>query len=245
MKDSFILYTEQKEVVDKLTDEQAGKIFKAIYEYVQTDKMPELDGLLDIIIIPFKQSLDRNTEKWEEIKKKRSEAGKLGAEIKKQKQAKEANANFAKNEIANQAVNVSVPVPVNVNVNDNVNVKDNVNVNDNASDSCVDGLQKIIEFYNNNIGQLMPYGLTLLEDYLKEMPSDLIIYAMKIAVEADKKTINYIKAILNNWSNKGIKTVIEAEKENKDFKKSKGKKESNFEQREYEDLSYLYANKGE
>ncbi len=239
MKDSFILYTEQKEVVDKLTDEQAGKIFKAIYEYVQTDKMPELDGLLDIIIIPFKQSLDRNTEKWEEIKKKRSEAGKLGAEIKKQKQAKEANANFAKNEIANQAVNVSVPVPV------NVNVKDNVNVNDNASDSCVDGLQKIIEFYNNNIGQLMPYGLTLLEDYLKEMPSDLIIYAMKIAVEADKKTINYIKAILNNWSNKGIKTVIEAEKENKDFKKSKGKKESNFEQREYEDLSYLYANKGE
>lgn len=241
MKDSFILYTEQKEVVDKLTDEQAGKIFKAIYEYVQTDKMPELDGLLDIIIIPFKQSLDRNTEKWEEIKKKRSEAGKLGAEIKKQKQAKEANANFAKNEIANQAVNVSVPVPVNVNVKDNVNV----NVNDNASDSCVDGLQKIIEFYNNNIGQLMPYGLTLLEDYLKEMPSDLIIYAMKIAVEADKKTINYIKAILNNWSNKGIKTVIEAEKENKDFKKSKGKKESNFEQREYEDLSYLYANKGE
>ena len=233
MKDSFILYTEQKEVVDKLTDEQAGKIFKAIYEYVQTDKMPELDGLLDIIIIPFKQSLDRNTEKWEEIKKKRSEAGKLGAEIKKQKQAKEANANFAKNEIANQAVNVSVPVPV------------NVNVNDNASDSCVDGLQKIIEFYNNNIGQLMPYGLTLLEDYLKEMPSDLIIYAMKIAVEADKKTINYIKAILNNWSNKGIKTVIEAEKENKDFKKSKGKKESNFEQREYEDLSYLYANKYE
>ena len=239
MKDSFILYTEQKEVVDKLTDEQAGKIFKAIYEYVQTDKMPELDGLLDIIIIPFKQSLDRNTEKWEEIKKKRSEAGKLGAEIKKQKQAKEANANFAKNEIANQAVNVSVPVPV------NVNVKDNVNVNDNASDSCVDGLQKIIEFYNNNIGQLMPYGLTLLEDYLKEMPSDLIIYAMKIAVEADKKTINYIKAILNNWSNKGIKTVIEAEKENKDFKKSKGKKESNFEQREYGDLSYLYANKYE
>ena len=63
-KDSFILYTEQKEVVDKLTDEQAGKIFKAIYEYVKTDKMPKLDGLLDIVIIPFKQSLDRNMEKW-------------------------------------------------------------------------------------------------------------------------------------------------------------------------------------
>ena len=51
MKDSFILYTEQKEVVDKLTDEQAGKIFKAIYEYALTNKMPVLDNLLDIIII--------------------------------------------------------------------------------------------------------------------------------------------------------------------------------------------------
>lgn len=238
MKDSFILYTEQKEVVDKLTDEQAGKIFKAIYEYVQTDKMPELDGLLDIIIIPFKQSLDRNTEKWEEIKKKRSEAGKLGAEIKKQKQAKEANANFAKNEIANQAVNVSVPVPV------NVNVKDNVNVNDNASDSCVDGLHKVIDFYNNNIGALTPFGLETLTDYLKEFDEDIVIYAMQISVEANKRTIQYIKAILNNWQKAGIKTIADAKNESQK-KTSRSKKESNFEQREYGDLSYLYANKYE
>ena len=120
MKDSFILYTEQKEVIDKLTDEQAGKLIKAIYEYVETDKMPQLDSLLEIVIIPFKQNIDRNIDKWEQIKQKRSEAGKIGAEIKKQKQAKQANVNFAKSKEANQAVNVNE----NVNVNDNVNVKD-------------------------------------------------------------------------------------------------------------------------
>lgn len=239
-KDSFILYTEQKEVVDKLTDEQAGKIFKAIYEYVKTDKMPKLDGLLDIVIIPFKQSLDRNMEKWEEIKKKRSEAGKIGAEIKKQKQAKEANANFAKNKIANQAVNVSVPVPVNVNVNDNVTTT----VVNNASDSCVDGLHKVIDFYNNNIGALTPFGLETLTDYLKEFDEDIVIYAMQISVEANKRTIQYIKAILNNWQKAGVKTIADAKNESQK-KTSKSKKESNFEQREYEDLSYLYANKGE
>lgn len=118
MKDSFILYTEQKEVIDKLTDEQAGKLIKAIYEYVETDKMPQLDSLLEIVIIPFKQNIDRNIDKWEQIKQKRSEAGKIGAEIKKQKQAKLANANFVKSKEANQAVNV------NENVNENVNVKD-------------------------------------------------------------------------------------------------------------------------
>ena len=59
-KGSFILYTEQKEVIDKLSDEQAGKLIKAIYEYEKTGIMPKLDNLLDIIITPFKLALDKN-----------------------------------------------------------------------------------------------------------------------------------------------------------------------------------------
>lgn len=51
------------------------------------------------------------------------------------------------------------------------------------------------------------------------MNYDVIIYAMKLAVEADKRNIKYIKAILNNWSKAGIKTLIEAQKENQGFKK--------------------------
>ena len=75
--------------------------------------------------------------------------------------------------------------------------KPNENVNDNASDSCVDGLQKVISFYNENIGLITPYGIDILTDYAKEMSEDLIILAMKKSVEADKRTIQYIKAILN------------------------------------------------
>jgi DNA replication protein DnaD len=36
---------------------------------------------------------------------------------------------------------------------------------------------------------------------------------MQISVEADKRSIQYIKAILNNWSQKGINTLVEAQKE--------------------------------
>lgn len=223
-RDSFIFYRSFYESIKELPEENQLKVYKAISNYALNQEEIELDGISKAIFSLIKPQLDANYKKYENGKQKKSKT-----------EAKD------KQEKSKTGTNVNDNVNVNVNVNENVNA----NVNDNASDSCVDGLQKIIEFYNNNIGQLMPYGLTLLEDYLKEMPSDLIIYAMKIAVEADKKTINYIKAILNNWSNKGIKTVIEAEKENKDFKKTKGKKESNFEQREYGDLSYLYANGGE
>lgn len=196
MKDSFILYTEQKEVIDKLSDEQAGKLIKAIYKYVETEKMPELDKLLDIVIIPFKQNLDRNKEKYNKISEIRAKAGAKGGKQKKQKQTKEINCNDNEN----------------VNVNDNVNV--NVNDNDKVSDSCVDGLQKIIDFYNENIGLITPYGVEVLEDYSKDMPTDLIIYAMQISVEANKRTIKYIKAILNNWQKAGIRTLVQAKDEN-------------------------------
>ncbi len=211
MKDSFILYTEQKEVIDKLSDEQAGKLIKAIYKYVETEKMPELDQLLDIVIIPFKQNLDRNKEKYNKISEIRAKAGAKGGKQKKQKQTKEIN--------CNDNDNVNVNENVNVNVNENVNV--NVNDNDNVSDSCGDGLQKIIDFYNENIGLITPYGMELLSDYAKEMQTDLIIYAMQISVEANKRTIRYIKAILNNWQKAGIKTLVEAKEENHKQKSEK------------------------
>lgn len=215
MKDSFILYTEQREVINKLSDEQAGRLIKAIYEYVETEKMPELDSLLDIVIIPFKQNLDRNKEKYNKISEIRAKAGAKGGKQKKQLQTEESKCND------------------NENVNDNVNVNENENenANENVSDSCVDGLQEIIEFYNNNVGMLTPYGLTLLSDYAKEMSNDLIILAMKKAVEANIRTIQYIRGILNSWSKKGIKTVLEAEQEDEKFKNKNTVKEETEEER--------------
>ena len=194
-RDSFILYTEQKAVIDKLTDEQAGKIIKAIYEYVETDKMPQLDNILDLVITPFKLALDRNKAKYEKVSKVRAEAGAKGGKQKKQMQTKESKCND--------------------NDNDNENVNDNENNNDNVGESCIDGLQQIIDFYNNNIGLITPYGLEILSDYAKEMPVNLIIYAMQISVEANKRTMQYIKAILNNWKKAGIKTLADAKQDNK------------------------------
>ena len=87
------------------------------------------------------------------------------------------------------------------------------------NDSCVDGFQVVIDFYNNNIGLLTPHGLEVLQDFSKEMNPDVIVFAMKLSVEANKRNLQYIKAILNNWSNSGIKTLIEAQEENLSHKK--------------------------
>lgn len=63
------------------------------------------------------------------------------------------------------------------------------------------------------------------------MTSDLIILAMQKAVEANKRTIQYIKGILNNWSKKGIKTVLEAQKEDEQFRNKNTVQEETEEER--------------
>ena len=97
MKNSFILYTEQKAVIDKLTDEQAGKLIKAIYAHETGEEM-ELDAILDLVITPFLTVLEKDKEKYEEKCEKRAQAGAKGG---KQRVANQANATFAKQTQAN------------------------------------------------------------------------------------------------------------------------------------------------
>lgn len=209
-RDSFIFYRSFYEAISELPKENQADTYNAIIQYALNQEEIELTGISKAIFSLVKPQLDANYKKYENGKQKKS---KLEAN-KKQTRSKT---------ITN----------VNVNDNDNVNanVNANVNVNDNVGDSCVDGLQEIIEFYDNNIGMITPFGAEILSDYAKEMPADLIILAMKKSVEANIRTIQYIKGILNNWSKKGIKTVLEAEKEdaafrNKDVKQKETEEES-------------------
>jgi hypothetical protein len=128
-KKSFILYCDIMNVVDKLTDEQAGRLFKHILKYVN-DQNPVIDDiLLDVAFEPIKQALKRDLVKYEEKKDKRRISGKQGANKRWQNMANAKNAmpNIAnaKSEwqtIANIADSVSVSVNDNVNVNDSVSV---------------------------------------------------------------------------------------------------------------------------
>ena len=72
---------------------------------------------------------------------------------------------------------------------------------------------------------ITPYGLTILEDYVQELGKDVVIYAMQISVEANKRTIQYIKGILNNWKKAGIKTIIEAKQESNKSKSTNAEEE--------------------
>lgn len=63
-KSRFILYLDQKNLIDKLSDKQAGQLIKAIYEYVMNQTEPNLDPITDMAFVSFKTTLDRDNEKY-------------------------------------------------------------------------------------------------------------------------------------------------------------------------------------
>lgn len=77
-KNSFLIYLDYQEQFDLLTDEEAGKLIKAIIKYEKTGEITNLEGMAKMAFSFIKQQLDRDDEKWKEEKQKRSNAGKKG-----------------------------------------------------------------------------------------------------------------------------------------------------------------------
>ena len=122
-KKSFVLYTDQREIFEELSDEDAGKLIKHIFSYVNDENPQTEDKFIKLAFIPIKNQLKRDLKMWDEKKHLRSEAGKKGGLAKASNARNDlANPSNATNDLANLAVNVNG----NVNVNDNVNVNGNV-----------------------------------------------------------------------------------------------------------------------
>lgn len=104
-KKSFVLYCDLIHTVNKLSDEDSGKLLKHLLKYVN-DEDPETDSpIVDIAFEPIKQQLKRDLKDWESKINKRREAGKKGG-LAKASNAKQSKSNLAVN--VTDTVNVSV-----------------------------------------------------------------------------------------------------------------------------------------
>ena len=83
-KKGFLLYCDLIHTVEKLDDEQAGKLFKHVLEYVNDFNPITEDLLTQVCFEPIKQSLKRDLKKWEKQQEQRIAAGKKSAQVRKQ-----------------------------------------------------------------------------------------------------------------------------------------------------------------
>lgn len=72
-KKGFILYCDIIHTIEKLSDEQSGKLFKHILKYVNDQEPIAEDIITEIAFEPIKQSLKRDLQKYEGIRLKNKE----------------------------------------------------------------------------------------------------------------------------------------------------------------------------
>lgn len=119
-KKSFILYTDIIHTVNSLTNDEAGKLFKHILDYVN-DKNPQTDDrILQLAFEPIKQALKRDLNKWIDAAPVRSERAKnAGIASGKARRTKGTKSNL---QVQNELNELNEPVIVSVNVIDSVSV---------------------------------------------------------------------------------------------------------------------------
>lgn len=130
-KKGFILYADLIHVVKKLPSKKAGELFLHILQYVNDENPTTDDLLVDLTFEPIKQQLKRDLVKFEQIKEKRSNAGKISADNKKaakvlNEESKSTNSTHVES-VEHILTNSTVIVNDNVTVNDTV-INKNTNV---------------------------------------------------------------------------------------------------------------------
>lgn len=98
-KKGFLLYYDYRKHLSLLNDEERGRLLMALLDYGEHGKQPELDGAALMAFSFIQAQMDRDADKYAEVIRKRSEAGKMGGRpakaqesTTKQTKAKKANA---------------------------------------------------------------------------------------------------------------------------------------------------------
>ena len=185
-KKSFVLYADLISVVEKLIEKDredgtniSGELFFHILEYVN-DRHPKSDNfIVEMAFEPIRLQLKRDLQRYEQIRAKRAESGKLGGRPQKQEKAKKANGFSEKQTKAKKADTV------NVNDNDTVLSKDN-----NISD------------FDKVVLDWFDYKKERRESYKSEKSKTTFINKLKKLSGDNAETARLIvdESIANNWA---------------------------------------------
>ena len=202
-KKSFVAYLSWFDALEEYSDAEVGQLMRSLARYAKTGEEPEFSdrgmrGNWKFMCSDVK----RASEKWDETRKKRSNAGKHGMAKrwgKPEDITKITNDNNVNDDITK--------ITVDVDVNGDVDVDGDVDVVKRDNTAAVDmELSKIVQHYQRAIGDFPRSAPEKLQKWRQEYSTEMILLAIDKAAEAGKRSWNYINGILSGWQRDGIRT---------------------------------------
>ena len=209
-KKGFLLLNNQIEIIETLTDEQAGQLLKAFYDY-NLGKEIKLNGLMLTVFSNFKIVFDENEQKYQET----CEKNKKNIEN-YWKRVKEQNANeydriqsntseYERKRMNTMATNININTNKNINTNLNTNInlnENNKNINNNIKSERD---QSFTPTASPTLAEIYNYACSLDindKDYCEKFYNH---YESIGWVNGTGREIKNWKLVFNNWLKKDNK----------------------------------------
>lgn len=109
------------------------------------------------------------------------------------------------------------------------------NNNNGGGEELENSLQKVIQNFQKNIGLLNGKNINDLQVWAKDLPADVINYAVDIAADNNAQTYSYVNSILKRWFQQNIKTLDQAKANSVKNKRSYSNRNTNHNKRGVED----------
>ena len=200
-KKGFLLLNNQIEIIETLTDEQAGQLLKAFYDY-NLGKEIKLNGLMRTVFNNFKVVFDENEQKYQE----KCEKNKQNIEN-YWKKIKEQNTN--EYECIQSNTNVYEKIRTNTmatNINKNININTNTNkLNNNININKSERDQSFTPTASPTLAEIYNYACSLDindKDYCEKFYNH---YESIGWVNGTGREIKNWKLVFNNWLKKDNK----------------------------------------
>ncbi len=205
----FMIYFDFAPALAKLTDDEAGKLFKAIMDYASMGIVSEIEGLCGFAFEMIRPRIDKDRKVYEEKCRKSSytayvrEAKKRGetfleyGEWLAQKASVHDRAQSCTD--VHDGEHPTLPEPKEEQPQGHV---------DNASPS--DPVAAVLSDYLNRINPTAsPTSLDELRSYAEDLGEDVCKRAFDLAIDSKKTTWPYIKAILQDKLKRGVKCLAD------------------------------------
>lgn len=193
-------------------DAAVGAIVRAMIAYRRDGTAPSFTGPEKFIWPAIRRDIDESIRAQTELSARRRESGQKGGTVAaskgKQNQANEANATFAKQNEANQA-NAS-------NTKKKTKTNTKTTIISSSTATAESDISACVQAYEQNIGPIARAAFDDISRQLTDLPADLICEAIGEAALNNKRSWNYVKAILKRCREQNILSVdaYRAEKEN-------------------------------
>lgn len=196
-KVSFLIYLSYEEQFEMLSDEELGKLMRAILQYEKSGEIPMLDRPLNLAFSFIKTRLDDDRKKYKEKCEKNRKNGMKGGRPKKDN-SNDEKANGLCDDDEKQMDSKKADK------DDEEDIEEDI---EEENDDVVK--EKIKKKAKETFGYLSNEDLEECVLYLENMDSDLIMYALGKTKQAQMPCWNYTKRILDSYKIKNIKSLIE------------------------------------